>query len=42
MRDIFFDLNAEGKTVIIVTHDPKIAEYARRTITLEDGRIAES
>ena len=42
IMDILCGLNAEGKTVIIVTHDPKIAEYARRTITLEDGRIAES
>jgi len=38
--DILCGLHSEGKTVIIVTHDPKIAEYADRTITLEDGRIA--
>jgi ABC-type lipoprotein export system ATPase subunit len=25
-----------------VTHDPKIAEYAHRTIQLEDGRVVES
>ena len=30
---------SEGKTVIIVTHDPKIAEYAHRTIEIEDGRV---
>ena len=40
IMDILTGLNREGKTVIIVTHDPKIAEYASRTITLEDGRIA--
>jgi ABC-type lipoprotein export system ATPase subunit len=36
------DLNKQGKTVILVTHDPKIAEYAHRTIQLEDGRVVES
>jgi putative ABC transport system ATP-binding protein len=40
IMDILCGLHAEGKTVVIVTHDPKIAEYANRTITLEDGRIA--
>ena len=42
IMDILCGLHREGKTVILVTHDPKIAEYARRTIRLEDGRIAES
>ena len=41
IMDILCDLHSEGKTVIIVTHDPKIAEYAHRTIRLEDGRIVE-
>jgi len=40
IMDILCGLHSEGKTVIIVTHDPKIAEYADRIITLEDGRIA--
>lgn len=42
IMDILCSLHKEGKTVIIVTHDPKIAEYAHRTIVLEDGRIAGS
>ncbi|MEN6611489.1 MAG: ABC transporter ATP-binding protein [Methanoregulaceae archaeon] len=42
IMDILVDLQKAGKTVILVTHDPKIAEYAHRTIRLEDGRIAES
>ncbi len=29
----------EGKTVIVVTHDPEIAAYAERVITLRDGQI---
>jgi putative ABC transport system ATP-binding protein len=32
--------NREGKTIIMVTHDTRIAEYARHTITIRDGRIA--
>jgi putative ABC transport system ATP-binding protein len=32
-------LNAEGHTVILVTHDPAMAEHARRIVTLRDGHI---
>ena len=42
IMDILCDLHQKGKTVIIVTHDPKIAEYAQRTIRLADGRVVES
>ncbi|MDD1728627.1 MAG: ABC transporter ATP-binding protein [Methanospirillum sp.] len=31
----------EGKTIIMVTHDPRTAEYADRVIQIEDGRIRE-
>ncbi len=41
IMDILCNLQKEGKTVILVTHDPKVAEYAKRTIRLDDGRIAE-
>jgi ABC-type lipoprotein export system ATPase subunit len=40
--DILTGLYKEGKTVILVTHDAKIAEYAHRTIEIEDGRIVAS
>lgn len=33
------ELNAQGKTVIIVTHDMKIASHAKRTILISDGKI---
>lgn len=36
---IFRELNAKDKTVILVTHDPEIAEQAKRIITVRDGRI---
>ena len=33
------ELNRQGHTVIIVTHDPRIADCARRVIAIEDGSI---
>jgi macrolide transport system ATP-binding/permease protein len=36
---MFRQLNDEGITVILVTHDPKVAAYAHRVIQIEDGRI---
>ncbi|KQV55616.1 MULTISPECIES: MacB family efflux pump subunit [unclassified Caulobacter] len=36
---ILQELNAEGHTIILVTHDPKVAENARRIIEISDGEI---
>ena len=36
---IFSELNCQGRTIILVTHEPEIAEYAKRTIYVRDGRI---
>ena len=37
------ELNQElGKTVIMVTHDPRTTDYARRTLHLDKGRLVES
>lgn len=33
------ELNHQGKTIIFVTHEPDIAAFSSRTITLKDGRI---
>jgi putative ABC transport system ATP-binding protein len=38
--DIFKQLHSEGSTIIVVTHDPEVAEDAERTVVLEHGRIA--
>ena len=37
--NIFRDLNRQGMTIILVTHEPDIAHQARRAIELRDGRI---
>jgi putative ABC transport system ATP-binding protein len=36
---IFVDLNAQGQTIVIVTHEKDIAGYARRQVHLHDGLI---
>jgi putative ABC transport system ATP-binding protein len=38
--DIFRQLHAEGSAIIVVTHDPEVAEDAQRTVVLEHGRLA--
>ena len=39
--ELMGDLHRRGSTIIVVTHDPNIAEYTDRTIRIVDGRIAE-
>ena len=36
---LFQKLHAEGRTIIFVTHNPEIARYSSRNITLRDGRV---
>ena len=36
---LFQKLHSEGRTIIFVTHNPEIAMYSTRTITLKDGRV---
>lgn len=36
---LFQKLHAEGRTIIFVTHNPEIAQYSSRNITLRDGQI---
>jgi len=36
---IFQDLNRRGMTILMVTHEPDIARYCRRAITMRDGQV---
>jgi putative ABC transport system ATP-binding protein len=36
---IFRDLNDAGKTIVLVTHEPEIAAYAKRRLTFRDGLL---
>jgi putative ABC transport system ATP-binding protein len=36
---LFEDLNSDGRTIVIVTHAPEVAERVRRRVTILDGRI---
>ena len=36
---IFQDLNDQGKTVLLITHEADVAQHAKRSILLRDGRI---
>jgi putative ABC transport system ATP-binding protein len=37
IMDLFTELNREGKTIVLVTHEPDIARYAKRLIYILDG-----
>ncbi|WP_124726359.1 ABC transporter ATP-binding protein [Staphylospora marina] len=37
--DLFDELHREGKTVVLITHDPEVAARAERVITIRDGQI---
>lgn len=39
IMSLFASLNAEGKTVILVTHEPEVAGYAKRILRMRDGRL---
>lgn len=39
IMDIFQKLNKEGHTIIMITHEPDIAEHAKRIIHVKDGKI---
>ncbi|NMA62038.1 MAG: ATP-binding cassette domain-containing protein, partial [Firmicutes bacterium] len=36
---ILQDLNSQGTTIVIVTHDPNISTYGKRLVQLRDGSI---
>jgi len=41
IMDLLVTLNKEGVTIVMVTHDPVIAQYTDRTIHLLDGKVAQ-
>jgi putative ABC transport system ATP-binding protein len=38
---LFQRLNTEGMTVVLVTHEPEIAQFARRVLRFRDGQLVE-
>lgn len=39
IMDMFIQLNKEGRTIIMITHDPTLAKRAKRVVRIRDGRI---
>jgi putative ABC transport system ATP-binding protein len=39
IMDLIRELHAGGQTVVIVTHEPEIAEQCQRVVRLRDGRV---
>ena len=39
IMDVLQKLNAKGLTIVLVTHEPDIATFAKRTIQFRDGKI---
>jgi putative ABC transport system ATP-binding protein len=39
VMSLFQELNDRGKTIVMVTHEPEVASYTKRIITMRDGSI---
>ena len=39
IMQVFRTLNEEGITVVLITHEPDIAQFARRIVTFRDGKV---
>jgi len=42
IMDIFVDLNQQGKTIVMITHESDIAAYAKRMVMLRDGNVVDA
>lgn len=40
--ELFLKLNKEGKTIIVVTHDPDVADSASRKLFIKDGKLSQT
>ena len=38
---LLVELNKQGITIVLITHDSEVADYAGRVITMRDGKIIE-
>lgn len=41
IMELFRELNDEGVAILMITHDPNVAAYADRLVTIKDGRLTE-
>ena len=39
VMNLFVELNEAGRTIVLITHEPEVAEFAKRVVTLRDGHI---
>ncbi len=39
IMNLFVELNDSGRTVVLITHEPEVASFAKRVVTLRDGHI---
>ncbi len=39
--ELFSEINAQGRTVIVITHEQQVADYAKRVVQLRDGEIVD-
>ncbi|MCD7445240.1 ABC transporter ATP-binding protein [Streptomyces lincolnensis] len=42
VMDLLAELNQAGATIVVITHDPAVAQRARRRVTILDGRLSET
>ena len=42
VMDLLCALNAQGRTVVLITHDPTVAARAQRRVQVTDGRITDA